>query len=52
MPKILPQLLEAGIIKPNRIRLLDEGSLKDRVELGLELLRNSKISGEKCIVKF
>lgn len=53
MPKILPALLEAKIIQPNKIRLLDEsfGSLKDRVEVGLDLLRNNKISGEKVIVK-
>ncbi|KAJ7463397.1 chaperonin 10-like protein [Mycena galericulata] len=51
MPKILPELLASGIIQPNRVRLLDQGSLKDRVETGLDLLRNNKISGEKVIVK-
>ncbi|KIK70456.1 hypothetical protein GYMLUDRAFT_209617 [Collybiopsis luxurians FD-317 M1] len=53
MPKILPALLETRIIQPTKIRLLDEsyGSLKDRVEVGLDLLRNNKVSGEKVIVK-
>ncbi|KAK7464406.1 hypothetical protein VKT23_006570 [Stygiomarasmius scandens] len=53
MPKILPTLLEKGIIKPNKIRLLDErfGSFKDRVGAGLDLLRNNQISGEKVVVK-
>ena len=53
MPKILPVLLETGIIQPTKIRLLDEsyGSLKDRVGVGLDLLRNNKVSGEKVVVK-
>ncbi|KAK7049878.1 hypothetical protein VNI00_005308 [Paramarasmius palmivorus] len=53
MPKILPQLLEANIIQPNKVRLLDEsaGSFKERVGAGLELLRNNKVSGEKVVVK-
>lgn len=54
MPKILPSLLESGIIQPNRIRLLDESvheTLQGRVEVGLDLLRKNKISGEKVVVK-
>lgn len=51
MPKILPQLLEKGLIKPNNIRLLNKGSLKERVEEGLDLLRNNKVSGEKVVVE-
>ncbi|KAF9011137.1 hypothetical protein BDQ17DRAFT_1537902 [Cyathus striatus] len=31
MPKILPELLASGAIQPNRVRLLDQGSFKDRV---------------------
>lgn len=51
MPKILPSLLKAGVITPNRVRLLDQGTFKERVEVGLDLLRNNKISGEKVVVK-
>ncbi|ESK93366.1 alcohol dehydrogenase [Moniliophthora roreri MCA 2997] len=53
MTSILPELLEAGIIQPNKVRLLDEsvGSLKDRVATGLDLLRNNKVSGEKVVIK-
>ncbi|KAF7370271.1 PKS-ER domain-containing protein [Mycena sanguinolenta] len=51
MPKILPQLLFSGIIQPNKVRLLAEGTLKERVAAGLDLLRNNKVSGEKVIVK-
>ncbi|PFH46263.1 hypothetical protein AMATHDRAFT_70233 [Amanita thiersii Skay4041] len=51
MPKILPQLLEAGVIRPVRVRLMDKGSFLERVEEGLELLRTNKVSGEKVVVK-
>ncbi|KAG5352246.1 hypothetical protein C0989_003077 [Termitomyces sp. Mn162] len=50
-PKIIPSLLETGIIKPNRLRLIDHGSFKERVLEGLDLLRNNKVSGEKVVVK-
>jgi len=51
MPKILPQLLASGVIQPNRVRLMNQGSFKERVEQGLELLRNNKVSGEKVVVE-
>ncbi len=51
MPKILPSLLEKGIIQPNRVHLLDQGTFKERVSAGLDLLRNNKVSGEKLVVK-
>lgn len=51
MPNILPKLLVSGIIQPNRVHLLEKGTLKERVAIGLDLLRNNKISGEKVVVK-
>jgi hypothetical protein len=53
MPTILPDLLAKGHIEPNRVKLLDskQGSLKDRVKEGLQLLRENKVSGEKVVVK-
>ncbi|GLB43569.1 putative biotin carboxylase C-terminal domain [Lyophyllum shimeji] len=51
MPKIVPGLLERGIIKPNRVRLMDKGDFYERVLQGLDLLRNNKVSGEKVVVK-
>jgi len=51
MPKIVPRLLEDGLIKPNRIRLLHQGPLEERVAIGLALLRNNQIRGEKLVVK-
>ncbi|PBL00236.1 hypothetical protein ARMGADRAFT_1024265 [Armillaria gallica] len=43
MPWILPELLEKGIILPDRIHLLDQGTFKERVAVGLDLLRHNKI---------
>jgi len=51
MPRIVPELLKKGLIQPNRVRLLEKGSLKDRAAEALDLLRNNKISGEKVVVK-
>lgn len=51
MPNVLPELLEAGLIKPSRVRLFDKGPVLDRVKEGLDLLRNNKVSGEKVVVK-
>jgi len=36
-PKIVPDLLAKGIIKPSRVRLLEGGGFKDRVAQGLDL---------------
>lgn len=51
MPKILPALLASGLIQPNRVQLLKEGTLKERVEKGLDLLRRNVVSGEKIVVQ-
>ena len=51
MPKVLPQLLENGLIRPNPIRLLNRNSLLERALEGLDLLRNNKISGEKVVIE-
>jgi len=51
LPRILPKLLAEGLIKPSRVRLIENGALKERAETALDLLRNNKISGEKVVVK-
>jgi hypothetical protein len=51
MPNILPALLESGYIKPSRVRLLNTGTFRERVGVGLDLLRNNKVSGEKVVVE-
>jgi hypothetical protein len=39
------------MLHPNRVLLMDKGSLKERAEEGLELLRNNQVRGEKVVVK-
>lgn len=51
MPKILPQLLEKGYIQGNKIIMLNEGSLTERVAKALNLHRQNKLSGDKIVVK-
>lgn len=51
MPKILPSLLEAGIIQPVRKRIFSEGTLKSRAEAALDMFRSNSVSGEKVIIK-
>lgn len=51
LPVILPELLEKGLIEAPRYRIMDQGSLQQRAEQALELLRTNQLSGEKVIVK-
>ena len=51
MPNIVPHLLKEGLAKPNPVRLMNQGTMKERVEMGLDLLRNNKVSGEKVVVE-
>lgn len=44
-------MLEKNVIQPNRVKLLDQGTFRERVATGLELLRNNEVHGEKVIVK-
>ncbi|KAF9225283.1 NAD(P)-binding protein [Gyrodon lividus] len=46
-----PQLLEDGVITPNRIRLFDQGTFLERTQAALQLVRSGKVSGEKVVVK-
>ena len=50
MPKILPQLLGNRLLEPNPIKILKEGSLRERAEEGLGLLRNGQTNGQKILV--
>jgi NADPH:quinone reductase-like Zn-dependent oxidoreductase len=51
MPEILPQLLEKGVITPNRTRLFDQGTFLERTLAALQFVRSGKVSGEKVVVK-
>lgn len=51
MPDVLPRLLASGVIQPTRMRIMDQGTVRERVEAGIDLLRKNKVSGEKVVVK-
>ncbi len=51
MPVVLPDLLQKGLVQPTRFRVVDQGSLQQRVEQALDLFRNNKVSGEKLVIK-
>lgn len=51
MPVVLPDLLQKGLVQPTRFRVMDQGSLQERVEQALDLFRNNKVSGEKLVIK-
>lgn len=51
MPVILPDLLQRDLIQPTRFRVLDQGSLQERVEEALNLFRANSVSGEKLVIK-
>ncbi|KIP11808.1 hypothetical protein PHLGIDRAFT_511990 [Phlebiopsis gigantea 11061_1 CR5-6] len=50
VPVLLPRLLALGAVRPNAVRLMQEGGILDRVRAGVELLSNNKVSGEKVVV--
>ena len=50
MPKILAQLLQDGLLKPNPIRVWEAGSILDRVKEAFSVLRENKANGEKMII--
>lgn len=47
--EIVPALLEQGIIKPNKVKLLEGDSLLQRAQKAIELLRDRAVSGEKLV---
>jgi hypothetical protein len=51
LSKILSSLLSTGMFQPNRMVLMGKGSLKERVEKGLGLLRNNQARGQKIVIK-
>ncbi|KAG9008255.1 hypothetical protein FRB94_013615 [Tulasnella sp. JGI-2019a] len=52
MVSILPALLQAGLIKPLPVRLINTGSLVDRVREAAALLKNNKLNGAKAVIDF
>ena len=47
--EIMPVLVEMGIIKPNRTRIVEGKDMLDRAEKALTMLRRKEVSGEKLV---
>jgi hypothetical protein len=45
-----PRAPRVGAHPAERVRLLDRGTFKEHVAMGLDLLRNNRIRGEKVVV--
>jgi len=50
-PKIIPDLLAKGLIKPNRFRELQGATLLENVATAVDLLRRGEVSGERLVYK-
>lgn len=47
--EIMPQMLAMGAVKPNRQRIVEGGTLLERAEVAMGLLRNKGVSGERLV---
>lgn len=50
-PEIMPEMLERGLIQPNKQRVVEGATLLERAEKALSLLRDQAVSGEKLVWK-
>lgn len=50
--EIVPALIEQGIIKPNKIRVIEGRSTLARAQASLDALRRKEVSGEKLVWRF
>lgn len=48
-PVVLPELVRAGIVTPNRFRVIEEATLLERAERALGVLRRKEASGERLV---
>jgi len=48
-PRVMPDLLERGIVKPNRYRIIEGKTLLERAQNALNELRSGKVSGERLV---
>lgn len=48
-PDIMPGLLQGGLIRPNKQRLVEGKTLLERAEQALSLFREGSVSGEKVV---
>ena len=47
----MPTLIEEGIIKPNRTKIVEGTTLLERAQKALNILRRKEVSGERLVWK-
>lgn len=47
--EIMPTLLEQGIVRPNRYRLIEGKTLLERAQAAIDALRRKEVSGERLV---
>ncbi|TFL00063.1 chaperonin 10-like protein [Pterulicium gracile] len=48
-PVIMPAMLEQGVIKPNRARVVEGRTFLERAQNALDMLRRKEVSGERLV---
>lgn len=48
-PEIMPALLAAGVVEPNKQRVVEGATMVERAQNALALLRNKAVSGERLV---
>ncbi|KAH7314142.1 chaperonin 10-like protein [Rhexocercosporidium sp. MPI-PUGE-AT-0058] len=48
-PEIMPTLLAEGVVKPNRIRIVEGETLLERAQRAMDALRRKEVSGERLV---
>ena len=49
--EIVPALLEQGVVKPNRRRVVEDATLLERVQKAIDMLRRKEVSGERLVFR-
>ncbi|KAI0786155.1 chaperonin 10-like protein [Abortiporus biennis] len=50
-PKIMPDLVARGLIKPNRVHEVEGKTLLERIKNGLDTLRRGEVSGDRLVIR-
>ena len=48
-PEIMPFLVEKGVIKPNKQKIVEGKTLLERAQNALDALRRKEVSGERLV---
>ena len=46
---IMPTLLEQGVVKPNKVKIVEGATLLERAQAAMNALRRKEVSGERLV---